>query len=208
MTTLAAIAEWDRDIGKKSPVQVESKSVDPREVLRQRYRPAQVRLLFVGEAPPASGLFFYRADSGLFRAIRKAFIAAFPALRSGDFLKSFQELECYLVDLCGTSVDRLDKEERRRVCLQSEVRLARIIKRLQPKTIITVVRSISPHVERAQQQADWMGLHVSLPYPGRWRHHQVAFEKALSPILRKQLSKPAVNALRHCQRQSALCRKS
>src|SRR5215469_6929768 len=141
----------DRDIGKKSPVQVESKSVDPREVLRQRYRPAQVRLLFVGEAPPASGLFFYRADSGLFRAIRKAFIAAFPALRSRDFLKSFQELGCYLVDLCGTPVERLDKEERRRVCLQNEVRLARIIKRLQPKTITAYQRFASRRNRRAYE---------------------------------------------------------
>src|SRR5262249_46108730 len=173
-------------------MRVESKTVDRREVLRQQYRPARVHLLFVGEAPPASGLFFYRADSGLFRAIRKAFITAFPALRSRDFLKSFQELGCYLVNLCETQVDRFVKEERGRVFLQNEVRLARIIKRLQPKTIITVVRSISPHVERAQQQADWIGLHVSLPYPGRWRHHQVAFEKALSPILRRQLSKTAV----------------
>ena len=77
----------------------ESKTADAKEVLRERYRPAHVRLLFVGEAPPASGLFFYRADSGLYRAIRSAFVTAFPALRSEDFLASFQALGCYLVDL-------------------------------------------------------------------------------------------------------------
>ena len=189
-------------------MRVESKTVDRREVLRQRYRPARVHLLFVGEAPPASGLFFYRADSGLFRAIRKAFITAFPALRSKDFLKSFQGLGCYLVDLCRTPVDRLDKEDRKSVCLQSEVRLARIIKRLQPKMITTVVRSISANVDRAQQQAHWKGWHVSLPYPGRWRHHQVAFEEILSPILRRQLSERIVNSLCPGQRQSTVSRKS
>jgi hypothetical protein len=173
------------------PMRAESKTADAKEVLRERYRPARVQLLFVGEAPPASGLFFYRADSGLYRAIRSAFVTAFPALRSEDFLVSFQALGCYLVDLCGRPVDRLDKEERRRVCAKSETRLARTIRQLQPKTVITVVRSISTNVERAQQEADWIGLHVSLPYPGRWRHHQAAFEEALSPILRRQFSNVA-----------------
>ena len=166
----------------------ESKTADSRELLRERYCPTRVRLLFVGEAPPASGLFFYRADSGLYRAIRSVFVTAFPALRSADFLESFQELGCYLVDLCGTPVDRLDKEERKRVCAESEVRLARTIRRLQPQTVITVVRSISTNVERAQRRADWVGLHVSLPYPGRWHHHQVAFEESILPVLRRQLS--------------------
>jgi hypothetical protein len=44
-----------------------------RERLRLRYRPVLIRLLFIGESPPASGRFFYRQDSGLYRAIRDAF---------------------------------------------------------------------------------------------------------------------------------------
>ena len=189
---LQAVSNWTKIVSRNEPVRSESKTADARDVLRELYRPARVRLLFVGEAPPASGLFFYRADSGLYRAIRSAFVTAFPALRSRDFLASFQALGCYLVDLCGRPVDRLDKEERKRVCAESEVRLARTIRRLQPKTVITVVRSISTNVERAQQQAGWMGLYVSLPYPGRWRHHQVAFEEGISPILRRQLSNVAL----------------
>jgi hypothetical protein len=100
----------------------------------------------------------------------------------------------YLVDLCGRPVDRLDKEKRKRVCTESEVRLARTSKQLQPKTIITIVRSISTNVERAQQgELDrTIRRYVDLPYPGRWRHHQVAFEEALSPILHRQLSNVAL----------------
>jgi hypothetical protein len=179
-------------VSRKETVGGESKAADSRELLRERYCPARVRLLFVGEAPPASGLFFYGADSGLYRAIRSAFITAFPVLRSARFLESFQALGCYLVDLCERPVDRLDKEERKRVCAESEVQLARTIRRLQPKTVITVVRSISTNVERAQQRADWIGPHLSLPYPGRWRHHQVAFEEALLPVLRRQLNNVAL----------------
>ena len=41
-------------------------------------------MLFVGESP-ASGRFFYRADSGLYRAIRQTFLSAFPDLKDADF---------------------------------------------------------------------------------------------------------------------------
>ncbi len=160
---------------------------DTREALRERYRPAQVNLLFVGESPPASGRFFYQADSGLYRAFLSAFTVAFPCIRSASFLDSFQALGCYLVDLCRSPVDDLDPGERKRICAEGEDRLAKTIQFLQPKTIITVVRSIFTNVERSVQSAGWTGLHVGLPYPGRWRHHRAVFEDALVPILRREL---------------------
>ena len=153
--------------------------------MRRRYRPAQVRILFVGEAPPASGRFFYRADSGLYRAIRDAFVDACPNVAEDNFLKSFQELGCYLVDLCGKPVDRMNGVQRRRACRNGEVRLARILKRLRPKIVITVVRSIAGNVRRAESRAAWSGRHIELPYPGRWTRHRTAFLATLKPILRE-----------------------
>jgi hypothetical protein len=169
---------------RKEEVRAKSEESKETEILRQRYRPTRVKILFVGESPPASGRFFYQADSGLYRAIRGAFIKAIPALDTQEFLKHFQALGCYLVDLCAIPVDRLDRKDRIRVCGESEGRLVRTIKQLQPDIIISVVRSISKNVERAQKQADWVGQYLNLPYPGRWRHHQVEFEEALLPILR------------------------
>src|SRR6185312_974067 len=154
-----------------------------RERLRISYRPAHVRLLFVGESPPASGRFFYQADSGLYRAVRSTFRAAFPALPEDDFLHSFQNLGCYLVDLCGKPVDDLTPGKRKQACCDGEVRLGRTLKELQPKIVITVLRSISANVKRAQASAKWKGLLVELPYPGRWKEHRLAFEDALKPIL-------------------------
>jgi len=165
-----------------------SKTVLAREHLRRRYLPPQVRLLFVGEAPPASGRFFYQADSGLYRAIQHAFIAVLPALRDANFLDSFRANGCYLVDLCGRPVDRLDKKQRKQVCRDSEARLGRIIKNLQPRFMITVVRSITANVARAQGRANWSGHHLELPYPGRWQRHQIAFENELMPVLRRELT--------------------
>jgi hypothetical protein len=158
-----------------------------RERLRRRHRPERVRLLFVGESPPASGRFFYRADSGLYRAIRQAFLSAFPSLTDGDFLESFRTLDSYLVDLCGSPVDCLPLKERRLACSQGEARLATIIRRLNPEVVVTVVRSIAANVRRAQARAKWQGTHLELPYPGRWENHRVAFERALVPVLRRTL---------------------
>ena len=160
-----------------------------RERLRRRYRPAHVHLLFVGEAAPASGRFFYQADSGLYRAIRGAFLAALPDLRDADFLESFRNLNCYLVDLCGKPVDRLDTAQRKQARTEGEIPLSRIIRRLQPKIVITVVRAIAPNVIRAQQLSKWMGVHLVLPYPGRWKQHRAAFDELLIPVLKKELAK-------------------
>jgi len=160
-----------------------------RERLRRRYRPAHVDLLFIGEAPPASGRFFYQADSGLYRAMRGAFFAALPELRDADFLESFRTLDCYLVDLCGKPVDRLDPPERKQARTEGEVPLSRMVRRLQPGTVITVVRAIAPNVIRAQQLSNWTGVHLVLPYPGRWKQHRGAFEELLIPVLKRELTK-------------------
>ena len=169
-----------------------------RERLRRRYRPARVRLLFVGESPPASGRFFYQADSGLYRAIRRTFLSAFPDLEDADFLEAFRNLDCYLVDLCGRPVDGLSMEQRRLAWTQGETRLAAMIRQLEPEVIVTVVRSIAANVARAQARAKWQGPHIELPYPGRWKTHRLAFERALRPMLRRTLiSKPEQRLLQN-----------
>lgn len=42
-------------------------------------------------------------------------------------------------------------------------------------------------VERAQRSAGWAGLHLELPYPGRWKRHRVEFQRQLMPVLLKTL---------------------
>lgn len=156
-----------------------------RERLRRRYRPRRVRVLFLGEAPPASGRFFYQADSGLYRAIRDAFVEAFPTLATCDFLESFRGLGCYLVDLCDRPVDRSNSRLRREVCRNGEARLCKTLRQLQPEIVVTVVSSIANNVRRSQKQANWYGLHIVLPYPGRWHRHRAEFLRKLVPALRK-----------------------
>lgn len=168
-----------------------------RERLRRRYRPNHVRILFVGEAPPASGRFFYQGDSGLYRAVRDTFMAAFPSISKDDFLGKFCALGCYLVDLCGQPVDHLASGARMSVCGAGEVHLARTIRALRPMVVVTLVRSIRNSVGRAQRMAGWTGLHLELPYPGRWKHHRVEFQRQLTPVLLQTLSQPSRESALH-----------
>ena len=165
----------------------QAKASVAREYLRRRYRPDHVRIMFVGEAPPASGRFFYQADSGLYRAVRDTFISALPNLEKARFLESFRALGCYLVDLCGQPVDHMDRKERQRVCLAGEASLSRTLRQLRPEIVVAVVRSIGRSVKRAEDRAKWSGLHVELPYPGRWVHHRAEFRRTLVPLLHKSL---------------------
>lgn len=154
-----------------------------RERLRRSYRPERVRLLFIGESPPASGRFFYRGDSGLYRAMREAFQAVDPSITDATFLRSFQSSGHYLVDLCPEPVDRLDTKSRRAESRKAEASLSQAIGQLRPVIIATVVRSIERNVLAAASAANWCGTMIHLPYPGRWLHHKNAFLNKLTPII-------------------------
>jgi hypothetical protein len=166
-----------------------------KERLRRRFRPEKVRILFVGESPPASGRFFYEADSGLYRATRQAFLKAFPDLRERDFLESFRNLGCYLVDLCQRPVDRMQPNARRKFRLAGESHLIKTFRTLRPQIVIVVIRSIARNVQRSEQRANWSGRHIELPYPGRWTRNRAEFIKQLAPILRRFSSPNLIKCL-------------
>ena len=161
-----------------------------RERLRRRYRPPVIRLLFIGESPPASGRFFYQQDSGLYRAMRDAFRMIDPSINDEGFLTVFQNTGCYLIDTCADPVDHLDAQSRRAACRAGEPSLSRRIGRLQPASIVTLLRSIRSNVARAVVEARWHGPILEVPYPGRWARHREIFVQALKPQLRDLLRSP------------------
>ena len=164
------------------------------ESLRRSFRPGCLRLLFIGESPPASGRFFYRRDSGLYRAMRDAFRIADPLIDDENFLARFQASGCYLIDLCPEPVDDLDAKSRWAACKANEDRLKRTIGRLKPARIATVVRSIEANVLRAASGAGWHGEFMHLPYPGRWSGYRDAFVNTLAPAIRSLLPPHRVTA--------------
>lgn len=158
-----------------------------RERLRRRYRPAHIRLLFVGESPPASGRFFYCRNSGLYRAMRDAFRRIDSSVTDKTFLDIFQNSGCFLIDACADPVDRLDPSSRRAKCLTSEPALSRRIRRLDPGAVVILVKAIEENVRRAAARGGYRGPIFELPYPGRWARHRESFLERVVPIL-KELS--------------------
>jgi hypothetical protein len=156
-----------------------------RERLRLSFQPRRVRLLFIGESPPASGRFFYSANSGLYRAMRMAFQAADTNVSDENFLAVFRSRGCYLTDLSHEPIDHLDPPLRRALRSNGERSLARVINRLQPEIIAPVLRSIARNVEAATARANWQGEVLQFPYPGRWSRHRDAFIEALVPVIRR-----------------------
>ena len=154
-----------------------------RQALRLQFRPEKVRMLFIGEAPPASGRFFYQGDSGLYRAIRDVFHEVDHSITDENFLCTFQRCGCYLIDVCGSPVDNLDRKPRRAACIAGELLLSRRIRRLQPESIVSLLRAIRGNIERAASRADWHGVILDVPYPGRWaRHREIFTAKLLSHV--------------------------
>ena len=156
-----------------------------REKLRHDFRPSPVCMLFIGESPPASGRFFYRRDSGLYRAMLAAFQQADLSISEESFLDTFQASGCYLIDLCPEPVDHLPPAARRAACRASERSLARSIAQLQPVAIVTVVRSIEGNVLQAASRAAWRGEFLHLPYPGRWSRYRDVFVSMLAPSIHR-----------------------
>lgn len=155
-----------------------------RERLRESFRPAHIQLLFIGESPPASGRFFYSANSGLYRAMRMAFQIADATIDDENFLALFQKRGCYLTDLCDEPIDQLGPHERRARRRNGERDLARQLRRLRPMMIAPVLRSIVKNVENATSLARWHGRILQLPYPGRWLRNREAFLETLVPVIR------------------------
>lgn len=152
-----------------------------RERLRRRHRPRRVRVLVVAEAPPASGRFFYQEDSGLYRALRRAFARFLTPGR--PFLDSFRDEGWYLVDLCPRPVDRLSPRARERPRRDGEAALARTLRALRPEAVVVVLLAIGPHVRRAVAAARWDGLYAELPYPGQWKRNRDEFARQFRDLM-------------------------
>ncbi len=118
--------------------------------MRQSYRPDAVKILFVGESPPAGGTFFYAANSIPYRATLAGFQIAFPSLASENFLFTFKAMGCYLIDLCEQPVNRMPEPKREQIRKVGIRPLGQALRYLQPQAVIVVMKKILPHAEQAK----------------------------------------------------------
>ncbi len=156
------------------------------EECRRGYRPEIIKVLFIGESPPAGGTFFYYANSNLSRFTERAFEQVYGSeIGTGKaFLEFFKSLGCYLDDLCLTPVNKLDNRARNQLCQNSVPSYAARMKEYNPLALIAVKLSIRKQAEEAQRLAG-MG-HIPLwvvPFPTMG--NQPRYIKELSAVLRE-----------------------
>jgi hypothetical protein len=155
-----------------------------REQVRERYRPRQISMLFVGESPPASGRFFYDGTGIACASTQRAFAQAFARTFHGpqEFLKFFRDAGCYLDDLSHDPVDHLTTADRIRAINSCTDTYARDLQEMQPKLIVVFLKRIFPVVERAASIAGFPGDRlIALPFPGNG--HQNKYVAELGALL-------------------------
>ena len=143
------------------------------EELRRRYLPHPIKVLFVGESPPARGTFFYKGDSGLARYTKLSFERAYDIsdLAMADFLNGFQAAGCYLDDLCLEPVNRMTAWDRRVAWKSGVDSLARRLESYSPRIIVPILRSIESSVRQAAEKAGLPDrVRGALSYPGMGNH--------------------------------------
>jgi hypothetical protein len=155
------------------------------EDLRLRYRPDEVRVLFVGESPAAGGDFFYKPSSPLRRHTREAFGLGLEVgiLSAGQFLDCFAAMGCYLDDLCTAPVDRMDRKVRSRFRAEGTPQLASRMALVRPRAVVGIMLAIQEHVRKALRRAGLEDVPLYfLPFP--LRGHQSRYVEGLAAVLR------------------------
>jgi hypothetical protein len=155
------------------------------ESVRRRYRPSQIRVLFVGESAPAGGTFFYAENSTLYFEMREAFAGQFPKeLADRSFLNLFRALDCYLDDLCLEPVNHLPDPLRRRKREEAEKPLASRLRRYRPFMVVAIGKTTTaPHVGAALEHAGMSDVALEIvAFPGR-PSHKVDFHATMSNVL-------------------------
>ena len=129
------------------------------ENLRANYQPDNIRVLFIGESPPASGKFFYRENSTLYFATKEAFN------NPSNFLIKFQNWGFFLDDLVLFPINRFDEMKRKEKKLDHQAELATRLMKYQPLAVVTVMKGIKSHVDTAIELAGLSVINYALPFP-------------------------------------------
>ena len=135
------------------------------ERLRKLYRPAEIKVLFVGESPPQK-TFFYDAESvpsklhqHTLEAFRRVYGTGIG--RGRAFLEFFKAHGCYLDDLVW-----VQGKPNRTLKERGVMPLANRMKEYSPKVVIVVIKQIKGHVLRAMKAAGLGDIPCDiLPFP-------------------------------------------
>ena len=138
-----------------------------------RWKPADVKLLLVGESPPRRGEYFYLNPTPVFTAVADALCPDLdPLLEHGMLVQKLADSGVFLVDLAKCAVnyqgDVLDKDERDACLLECTEHFLRELDTLRPRTILPVLKRIRWILCSALQGTEWYGgalWQPELPFP-------------------------------------------
>ena len=146
------------------------------ENLRANYQPDNIRVLFIGESPPASGKFFYCENSTLYYATKEAFN------NPSNFLIKFQNRGFFIDDLVLFPINRFDDVKRKAVRLDHQDELAARLMKYQPVAVVTVMKGIKSHVDTAIELAGLSVINYALPFP--WsEQYRIQYVNGLRKLL-------------------------
>jgi len=155
------------------------------EILREKYKPEKIRILFVGESPPKREFFYEAKGSNLGRATKEAFEKTsqkeFESYQ--EFLEFFKSQGCYLVDLFqerGKKIIYATEEEKE----EAEKQLTEFIAKHKPEIVVAVLKRICKHVEKAVKET---GVSVEvrcLLFPNKGKNRE-EYIKGLIEILKR-----------------------
>jgi hypothetical protein len=114
-----------------------------------KYRPDQIKVLFVGESPPISGKYFYYGRNSLLHQMKRALGEDQTA--DVDFLMKLKQRGWYLDDIVQTPVK--EHVELRKKCREARDDLAARIRDYNPFVVVCLLRRIRDEVEAAVLKA-------------------------------------------------------
>jgi hypothetical protein len=136
------------------------------EEIRQKYKPARIRILLVGESPPPSRGFFYDVDAPETQLPRYPRLVFGDKLGRTEFLDVFRREGFYLVYLFSSR----QKTVKNATSLEKKAAIARLIEYIQeadPQYLVSVLKRINPLVRSAMYQSGADVEYRCLRFPTR-----------------------------------------
>lgn len=133
-----------------------------------KYKPENVKILFVGEAPAAGIKRFYLGNTNLFRTIKAAFSELYGDFKSTEeFFDLFKSLGCYMDHLSSEPVNKEDIPGRKLARAAGVFSLSERLKAYQPEIVIILMKELQKQVNMAVELSGIQSIKKieAVPYP-------------------------------------------
>ncbi|MCB1398238.1 MAG: hypothetical protein H6898_07690 [Rhodobacter sp.] len=154
------------------------------EPLRASYRPAKIKVLFIGESAPAGGAFFYKQTGQVHSQFRQALTPHIGD--SPSFVAAFKQSGFYLDDLVLEPVNWLSRSERQAIHAASIDSLAERLRDYEAPLVVAFMKGITAPVKAAIAASGTSCQFEVVPFPGNGR--QGEFRSAMTAIMPSLLS--------------------